>query len=66
MSNEHLKFTLHSIVEKNKLNEENFLNWERNLRIVLKPKGREEVLPTHIPTLPKDHSEQEKKDKEEI
>ena len=37
---------LRSIIEKNKLNGNNFLDWERNLRIVLRSEGRENVLDT--------------------
>uniref|UniRef100_A0A6N2MGC4 GAG-pre-integrase domain-containing protein n=1 Tax=Salix viminalis TaxID=40686 RepID=A0A6N2MGC4_SALVM len=50
MSNDNLKFSLRSIVEKNKLNGTNFLDWERNLRIILRSEGREDVLATPVPT----------------
>lgn len=46
MSNSDLKFTLRSIVDKNKLNGTKFIDWERNLRIVLRSEGREDVLET--------------------
>ena len=63
MSNDNLKFTLRSIVEKNKLNGTNFLDWERNLRIVLRSEGREDVLTTPIPIIT-DTSSDEEKDRE--
>ena len=63
MSNDNLKFTMRSIVEKNKLNGTNFLDWERNLRIVLRSEGREDVLTTPIPTIT-DTSSDEEKDRE--
>ena len=60
MSNDNLKFTLRSIVEKNKLNGTNFLDWERNLRIVLRSEGREDVLTTPIPIITDTSSDEEK------
>ncbi|KAK9724763.1 hypothetical protein RND81_05G096400 [Saponaria officinalis] len=37
-------FNLRSVLEKDKLNVENFPEWERNLRIVLRSEGKEAVL----------------------
>jgi hypothetical protein len=42
-------FTLHSVLEKDKLTGTNFTNWIRNLRIVLRAKKREGVLGTPLP-----------------
>ncbi|KAL9670760.1 hypothetical protein QQ045_008318 [Rhodiola kirilowii] len=60
MSNDNLKFSLRSIVEKNKLNETNFLDWDRDLRIILRSEGREDVLATPIPSLTDTSSDEEK------
>lgn len=60
MSNDNLKFSLRSIVEKNKLNGTNFLDWERNLRIILRSEGREDVLATPVPTVTNTSSDEEK------
>ncbi|KAJ6364266.1 hypothetical protein OIU76_029248 [Salix suchowensis] len=60
MSNDNLKFSLRSIVEKNKLNGTNFLDWERNLRIILRSEGREDVLTTPVPTVTNTSSDEEK------
>lgn len=42
-------FKLHSILEKEKLNGSNFLDWHRNLRIVLMHEKKEFVIDTPIP-----------------
>ncbi|KAF9669037.1 hypothetical protein SADUNF_Sadunf14G0066200 [Salix dunnii] len=60
MSNDNLKFSLRSIVEKNKLNGTNFLDWERNLRIILRSEGREDILATPVPTVTNTSSDEEK------
>ena len=60
MSNDNLKFSLRSIVEKNKLNGTNFLDWERNLRIILRSEGCEDVLATPVPTVTNTSSDEEK------
>ncbi|XP_047310867.1 uncharacterized protein LOC124914374 [Impatiens glandulifera] len=60
MSNDNLKFSLCSIVEKKLLNETNFLDWEMNLRIILRSEGREDVLTTLIPTVTGTSSDEEK------
>ena len=44
--------SLMSILEKEKLNWTNFLDWERNLRIVLKHEKREYVIDQPIPPRP--------------
>lgn len=45
-------FNLRSILEKEKLNGSNFLDWHRNLRIVLMHEKKEFVIDTPIPELP--------------
>ena len=42
-------FNLRSILEKEKLNGTNFMDWYRNLRIVLKQERKEYVLESHYP-----------------
>ena len=42
-------FTLRSVLEKEKLNGTNFLNWFRNLRIVLKQEKKMYVLDNEVP-----------------
>jgi hypothetical protein len=49
-------FTLHSILERDKLNGTNYLDWIHNLRIVLKAKKKEDVLDTPLPKEPADHA----------
>jgi len=44
-------FTLRSILEKDKLNGTNYVDWIRNLRIVLKAEKKEEILDTPLPGL---------------
>ena len=40
-------FTLRSVLESNKLNETNYTDWIRNLRIVLRAANKQDVLITH-------------------
>ncbi|XP_057522524.1 uncharacterized protein LOC130802527 [Amaranthus tricolor] len=42
-------FNLRCVLEKDKLNAKNFLEWEMAVRIVLRPEGRESVLNTPLP-----------------
>ena len=42
-------FALRSILESNKLNEINYADWIRNLRIVLKAANKEDVLNNPLP-----------------
>jgi len=42
-------FTLHSILEKDKLNGTNYANWIHNLRIVWRAEKKEEILDTPLP-----------------
>ena len=51
-SNNTSTFTLRYVLEKEKLNGTNFLNWSRNLRIVLKQERKMYVLGNEIPTEP--------------
>ena len=51
-SNNTSTFTLRSIREKEKLNGTNFLDWSRNLRIVLKQERKTYVLDNEIPNEP--------------
>jgi hypothetical protein len=45
-------FTLHSILEKDKLNGTNYADWIRNLRIVLRAEKKEEILDTPLTEAP--------------
>jgi hypothetical protein len=47
-----LSFNLRSILEKEKLNGTNFVDWNRNLRMVLKQEKKEYVLYTPYPEEP--------------
>ena len=49
MSNPHSSFSLRSVLENDKLNGSNFLEWYRNLRIVLKQEKKEYVLEKELP-----------------
>jgi len=49
-------FTLRSILEKDKLNETNYVDWIRNLRIVLRAEKKEEILDTLLPEAPEDNA----------
>ena len=49
-------FTLRSILEKDKLNGTNYVDWIRNLRIVLKAEEKEEILDTPLPEAPVDNA----------
>ena len=42
-------FNLHSVLEKEKLNGTNFIDWYRTLRIVLKQEKKEDVLDAPLP-----------------
>ncbi|XP_021757422.1 uncharacterized protein LOC110722458 [Chenopodium quinoa] len=59
-------FNLRSILEKDKLNNNNFLDWERNLRIVLKSEGMEDVLNTEIPVLAENATQAQKANEKSI
>ena len=48
-SNNTSTFTLRSVLEKEKLNGTNFLDWSRNLRIVLKQERKMYVIDNEIP-----------------
>ena len=52
-------FTLRSVLEKEKLNGTNFLNWSRNLRIVLKQERKMYVLDNEIPNEPPARAERD-------
>jgi hypothetical protein len=56
-------FNFRSLLDKEKLNEHNFLDWERNLGIVLRMEGKQHVLETPIPVLD-DNSTKEEIDEE--
>ena len=51
-SNNTSTFTLLYVLEKEKLNGTNFLDWSRNLRIVLKQERKMYVLDNEIPNEP--------------
>ena len=44
------QFSLKSILEKDKLNHSNFMDWHRNLKIVLKAENKLYVLETPVST----------------
>ena len=54
--------TLRSVLEKDKLNGKNFLDWHRNLRIVLKQERKNYVLEGPIPDQPANDADQAVKD----
>ena len=45
-------FTLRSVLESNKLNETNYTDWIRNLRIILRVANKEDVLDNPLPEEP--------------
>jgi len=47
-------FTLHSILEKEKLNRTNYMDWICNLRIVLRVEKKEDVLDNPLPEEPEE------------
>jgi hypothetical protein len=46
------EFSLRTILEKDKLNGTNYMDWIRDLRIILKAEKKEEVLDTPLPEEP--------------
>src|SRR6266498_2448548 len=55
-------FTLRSVLEKEKLNGTNFIDWIQNLRIVLKQERKDYVLENSIPPEPAANSPREERD----
>ena len=51
-SNNSQPFSLQSVLEKDKLNGTNFINWSRNLRIILKQEKKLELLEHPLPNEP--------------
>ena len=51
-SNNKNVFSLRFVLEKNKLNGSNFINWSQNLRIVLRQEKKSEVLDHPLPAEP--------------
>ena len=51
-SNTTSNLSLRSILDKDKLNGDNFLDWYRNLRIILKQERKEYILDQPIPDEP--------------
>ena len=51
-SNNSNTFSLRSVLEKDKLNGNNFIDWSRNLRIVLRQEKKLEVLDQPLPAEP--------------
>ena len=49
-------FSLHSVLKKEKLNGNNYTDWIRNLRIVLRAKKKEVVLDTLLPDEPTENA----------
>ena len=54
-------FSLRSVLEKDKLNGTNYVDWIRNLRIVLRAEKKEDVLDTPLPEEPADDAPAEEK-----
>ena len=54
-------FSLHSVLEKDKLNGTNYADWIRNLRIVLRAEKKKDVLDTPLPEEPVDDAPVEEK-----
>ena len=61
-SNTTSNLSLRSILEKDKLNGTNFLDWYRNLRIVLKQERKEHVLDHPVPDEPAANAPKAQKD----
>ena len=49
-------FLLRSVLEKEKLNGNNYTDWIRNLRIVLKAEKKEDVMYTPLPKEPAENA----------
>ena len=49
-------FSLHSVLKKEKLNGNNYTDWIRNLRIVLRAEKKEDVLYTPLPKEPAENA----------
>ena len=54
--------SLRSILEKDKLNGTNFLDWYRNLRIILKQERKEYILDQSVPDEPAANAQKAQKD----
>ena len=61
-SNTASNLSLRSILEKDKLNGTNFLDWYRNLRIVLKQERKEHVFDQPVPDEPTANTPRAQKD----
>ena len=61
-SNTTSNLSLRSILEKNKLNKTNFLDWYRNLRIILKQERKKYILDESIPNEPVANATRAQKD----
>src|SRR5206468_1139068 len=59
-------FNLCSILDEDKLNMDNFLDWEKRLRIVLKSTNKESVLDTPIPRITANSKVEEQKQAKSI
>ncbi|CAA7021407.1 unnamed protein product [Microthlaspi erraticum] len=57
MTTTHSSFSIRSVLEKEKLNGSNFLEWYRNLRIVLKQEKKDYVLEKKLPEKPKTNAQ---------
>ncbi|KAL1194922.1 hypothetical protein V5N11_020046 [Cardamine amara subsp. amara] len=60
-SSNHTTFSLRSVLEKEKLNGSNFLEWYRNLRIVLRQEKRDYVLEKVLPEKYRSNAPQSKR-----
>ena len=61
-SNATSNLSLRSILEKDKLNGTNFLDWYRNLRIILKQERKEYILDQPVPNEPVANAPRAQKD----
>ena len=59
-------FNLRPFFEKDRLNGENFTNWERMLWLILKSEGREDVIYTPLPVLPENPTNAQRQRHKEI
>ena len=64
--NSNTVFNLRPFFEKDRLNGENFTNWERMLRLILKSEGREDVIDTPLPILPENPTNAQRQRHKEV
>ena len=54
-------FSVRPFLEKDRLNGENFITWERTLRLLLKSEGKEDVLENPLPVVTNESSDADKR-----